>query len=91
MTRPPLAGVVESYPAGHWAVFARPVGGARTDITFVRGAKTKVASLTSTDPGGPAAGSLSFGAVSYLDALGTGDLAWCVPNVDVDVVWMLET
>jgi len=87
VSRPPLAQVTESYPSGHWRVYARPYGEAKVDITFVRGVKTKVTSLTTTDPFGPAAGSLTFPAISYLDAVGSGDLAWCVPNVDIDVVW----
>jgi len=76
--------------AGYWRVLVYPYGSRdtrATDVTFVRGAPTMVDQLSTSDPFGPTTASLEFPAISILDRLGTGDLAWCGPETDVDICW----
>jgi hypothetical protein len=70
---------------GCWRVLVSGV-----DVTKFRGAPTRVDSLTTTDPFGPAAAGLTFPAVTVLDKIGTGDLEWLRPEADVDIVFTGE-
>jgi hypothetical protein len=58
------------------------------DVTFFRNYPTEVVSLTTTDPFGPAAATLTFHSITILDALGHNDLSWCIPEANVDIMWM---
>jgi hypothetical protein len=84
----PRASVVSESPSGSWKVYVQPFGGRRRDLTVFRGAPTQIASLSTKDPFGPAAASVTFPAVTLLDAPGTGDLMWCMPEANIDVVWV---
>lgn len=87
-SRPPVAARVESGNSGYWMVYAYLPDGTKVDVTTVRGAPTQVSSVSTTDPFGPAAATLVFPAVTMLDAVGTGSLAWLAPENDVDIVWV---
>jgi len=84
--------MMSNSPAGHWRVIVYP-SGTRTrdsavDVTFVRGAPTKVTQLGTSDPFGPTTAALTFPSITALDRVGAGDIAWCSPEVDVDICWV---
>ena len=75
-------------PGGHFRIFARPPqSGQRIDITLFRGAPTKIESMSSNDPFGDAAATLSFPQITGRDKPGQGDLFWLVPWTNIDIVW----
>jgi len=89
----PQANIVSLTESGYWRVIVDPVpqtGGnkSKKDVTVFRGGATMVSSLSTTDPFGPATATISFPAITVFDALGTGDLDWCVPEANVDIMWM---
>lgn len=86
----PQARLLDNQPTGAWRVFVYPDGkdAGALDVTFVRDAPTMVQSLTTTDPFGPAAASLTFPSISMLDAIGKSDLWWLQPEADIDICWV---
>jgi hypothetical protein len=74
-------------PGGYFRLFARPPGGLRREITFVRGAPTQIRSMSSNDPFGDATAQLAFPAVTGFDRPGYGDLDWVVPWTDFDIAY----
>ena len=88
----PVPRLMNNDPAGHWVVIVYPTGqrtvDGAVDVTFVRGAPTMVESFGTADPFGPTTASITFGGISVLDRLGAGDIAWCSPDVDVDICWV---
>lgn len=88
----PVPRLVDSDPAGFWRVWVYPSGdrsgAGAVDVSFVRGAPTLVESLETSDPFGPATATLVFTSVNALDRMGSGDLSWLLPEVDVDICWM---
>lgn len=88
----PVPLLVDNRPSGFWRVWVYPSGdrtsGAAVDVSFVRGAPTLVESLATSDPFGPTTATLVFPSITALDRPGASDLAWCLPEVDVDVCWM---
>lgn len=80
----PEVGILDG-TGGYFRIFVRAPGQPRTEVTFFRGAPTRIEQISSTDPFGDAAASLSFPAISGLDRLGSGDLFWVVPYADVDI------
>jgi len=88
----PVPRLLDNSPSGFWRVWVYPNGdrsdGAVVDVSFVRGAPTSVEALTTTDPYGPAAATLVFPSITLLDQMGSSDLSWLRPEVDVDICWM---
>jgi hypothetical protein len=87
-TREPVISRTENGPSGYWMVFAYLPDGTKVDVTVFRGAPTQISGITTTDPFGPAAATISFPAITIMDAIGTGDLYWLNPEYNVDLVWM---
>ena len=91
MISPTMSGTTP-VDSGYWRIIVDPKPSASTneavDVTFVRGAATTVTNLSTTDPFGPAAATLVFTSVTLLDTPGVGDLAWLVPEANVDICWM---
>lgn len=85
--RTPTPNVVRDDPGGSWKVYFTSRG-IRTDVTFVRGAPTKVGNVGFTDPFGPSSATLTFPSITLLDELGEGDLSWCVRHALVDIEWV---
>jgi|GEM_PF-6743626 len=84
--------LMDNSVAGYWRVLVYPYGtrgSTPLDVTFVRGAPTLVDSLGTSDPFGPTTAALTFTAITVLDRLGAGDIAWCGPETDVDICWFL--
>lgn len=88
----PVPRQLDSSPSGFWRVWVYPSGdrspAGAVDVSFFRGAPTLVESLETSDPFGPSTATLVFSSINALDRPGSGDLEWCVPEVDVDVCWM---
>jgi hypothetical protein len=67
-------------------IFTHPDGRAK-DVTFFRGAPTKVDSLAFNDPFGDATAQISFETITSYDSPGSGDLYWLVPWSQVTIHW----
>ena len=85
--RSPRAVAVETGASGSWQILTRSPGQNTVNVTMFRGAPTQLGSLATTDPFGPSTASLTFPAVTILDTIGSGDLTWLVPEMDVDICW----
>jgi len=72
---------------GYFRIYARPPGGTRREITIFRGTPVVVGSATTTDPFSEQTASLELPQVTMWDNLGDGDLDWCVPDADIDIVF----
>lgn len=78
--------------SGYWRVIVDPAPSSAidesVDVTIFRGFPTNVESLSTTDPFGPASATISFGGITLLDSIGSGQLNWLVPEANVDIIWM---
>lgn len=72
---------------GYFRIFARPPGGVRREITIFRGAPVVPGAAVTADPFGEQTASLELPQVTPWDNLGDGDLDWCVPDADIDIVF----
>ena len=87
--RPPQAHQLLNAPSGLWQVWVDPVGvGEKVNVSKFRGAATSVDNLSTTDPFGPAAATLTFPAITLLDRPGAGDLWWLIADANVDICWV---
>jgi len=89
----PQANITSLTESGYWRIIVDPLpktsgDKSKRDVTVFRGGATTVSSLSTTDPFGPATATISFPAITIFDSLGTGDLDWCVPEANVDIIWM---
>jgi hypothetical protein len=91
MISPTMSGT-QPVDSGYWRIIVDPRPSSSTneavDVTFVRGAATTVANLSTMDPFGPSTATIVFTSVTLLDRPGTGDLSWLVPEANVDICWM---
>lgn len=62
--------------------------GATIDVTVFRGAPTEIGSVGDSDPFGPTVATLTFPAITLLDAFGAGDLVWLQPESNVSIQWV---
>jgi hypothetical protein len=78
--------------SGYWRVIVDPAPSSAidksVDVTIFRGFPTNVESLSTTDPFGPASATITFGGITLLDSIGSGQLNWLVPEANVDIIWM---
>ena len=78
--------------SGYWRVIVDPLPSSlqdkSVDVTIFRGFPTNVESLSTTDPFGPASATITFGGITLLDSIGSGELDWLVPEANVDIIWM---
>jgi len=72
---------------GYFAIFVSPPNGKAVDVTFFRGAPTKIGSFSWADPFGAATAQITFPSITQRERAGTGDLKWLVPNADVDILY----
>lgn len=72
---------------GYFQVFFIHPDGRSKDVTFFRGAPSKVDSLTFSDPFGDATAQISFENITSFDSPGSGDLFWLVPWSQVSIFW----
>lgn len=81
---PPKAYLQVTKPSGSWSVHA-----GEKDVTFFRGVPVQVASLSDTDPFGPAEATLVFPQVSPLERIGVpgSDLWWLRPDQRVEITF----
>lgn len=88
----PVPDLISTSQVGSYEVWVYPYGvgtpEAAVNVTFVRDAPTGIGTMDTTDPFGPGAADLVFPSVSMLDAVGTNDLWWLLPEADVDVVFV---
>jgi hypothetical protein len=77
--------IQHSGEGGYFRIFFTPPGGKRTDVTFFRGAPTRIISMSTTDPFGDASSSIEFPQITGFDRPGSGDLYWLVPWANVDI------
>ena len=94
--RPISVDVVDNIEGGQYQVFVYPDGRSlgttlapTLDVTFFRGAPTEVMALGDQDPFGPTTATLKFPRITYFDRKGVGDLWWCMPEANVDIVWVV--
>jgi hypothetical protein len=73
--------------AGTWRITATRPGYPPVDITQFRGQPTQVGGFSFSDPFGPKSMTLTFPAITFMDARGHGDLYWCVHDTSIDVLW----
>lgn len=85
----PLLNTLNS-TGGHFRVYVTAPGHKRKDVTFFRGAPTQIQSMSSTDPFGDAAASVSFPSITGMDRPGSGDLYWLVPWANLDIIFYDE-
>jgi hypothetical protein len=76
----------ETGELGTLRIYATPPGGARTEVTYFRGAPSQILSYGSTDPYGDGTAQLSFPQIGIFDDLGQGDLAWLAEFTDIDIL-----
>jgi hypothetical protein len=91
----PVPELIDNAPVGSYEIWVYPYGAASQqaafNATFVREAPTMIGSMQTQDPFGPAAADLTFPAVTMLDAIGSDDLWWLLPEADVDIVFIPAT
>ena len=87
MTAPTAQLATPGLVAGYWRVLAYPANSVPIDITFFRGAATKITSMTFSDPGGPKSATIVLPAITIFDKIGQGDLWWLSPEINIDIVW----
>ena len=82
-----LVDQVASTAGGRWRVWARPPGGARREVTYVRGLPVVIDTMSESDPFGWESANIGLPMVWVFDHVGVGDLDWLVAGADVDIVW----
>lgn len=86
----PIPVLVDNTEIGHYEIWVYPYGSSleSVNVTFVRGAPTMISSMETADPFGPQTAEIEFPSISMLDALGSRDLWWCLPDADVDICFV---
>lgn len=87
LPRPVRARLRSPRVAGKWRLVVRNAGMAPLEITMVRDAPTGIGAFSTSDPFGPEQMTLTFPALTLFDSLGRGELAWCRPGADLDLIW----
>lgn len=82
----PVAQMLESERVGQWKVYVR-YQNRWLDVTKFRGAPTTLTSMSETDPFGPGEATIAFPSITAVEPIGVGELAWFMPERDVNIVW----
>jgi hypothetical protein len=85
--RPVSTKLVDSGIAGHWQIIVTAPGQAPVDISMFRGLPTQLGQFGFDDPFDENTFSFTLPSVTIFDQRGSGDLAWCVKDANVDLVW----
>jgi len=82
----PVAAMLESERVGQWKYYVR-YQNRWLDITKVRGAPVEHESMSETDPFGYGECTISIKSITAVEPIGVGELAWFMPERDLNIVW----